>query len=99
MSEKKSVKSRVQNFGSFLSSMVMPNIAALIAWGFMAALFIPTGWLPNENFNKIVGPLLKYAIPMLIAYTGGNLVNPKMGGVVGVVALLGADWLQQENEV
>lgn len=98
MSEKKSVKSRVQNFGSFLSSMVMPNIAALIAWGFMAALFIPTGWLPNENFNKIVGPLLKYAIPMLIAYTGGNLVNPKMGGVVGVVALLGAI-AAAENEV
>lgn len=98
MSEKKSVKSRVQNFGSFLSSMVMPNIAALIAWGFMAALFIPKGWLPNENFNKIVGPLLKYAIPMLIAYTGGNLVNPKMGGVVGVVALLGAI-AAAENEV
>lgn len=90
MSEKKSIRSRVQNFGSFLSSMVMPNIAALIAWGFMAALFIPTGWLPNENFNKIVDPLLRYAIPLLIAYTGGNLVNPKMGGVVGSVALMGA---------
>lgn len=86
----KSIRSRVQNFGSFLSSMVMPNIAALIAWGFMAALFIPAGWLPNENFNKIVDPLLRYAIPALIAYTGGNLVNPKMGGVVGVVALMGA---------
>ena len=34
MTEKKSVRSRVQNFGSFLSSMVMPNIAAFIAWGF-----------------------------------------------------------------
>ncbi|MBF4461614.1 MULTISPECIES: PTS mannitol transporter subunit IICB [unclassified Rathayibacter] len=37
---------RVQRFGTFLSGMVMPNIAAFIAWGFITALFIPTGWLP-----------------------------------------------------
>ncbi len=36
-------------FGRFLSNMVMPNIGAFIA-GFITALFIPTGWLPNETF-------------------------------------------------
>ncbi|PPF29504.1 PTS mannitol transporter subunit IIB [Rathayibacter sp. AY1D2] len=36
----------VQRFGTFLSGMVMPNIAAFIAWGFITALFIQTGWLP-----------------------------------------------------
>ncbi|UUT35766.1 hypothetical protein L2X98_09385 [Microbacterium elymi] len=35
----------VQRFGTFLSGMIMPNIAAFIAWGFITALFIATGWL------------------------------------------------------
>lgn len=90
MTEKKSARSKVQNFGSFLSSMVMPNIAAFIAWGFLTALFIPDGWIPNENFATLVDPILIYAIPMLIAYTGGNIVNPRMGGVVGAIATMGA---------
>ncbi|PKM66561.1 MAG: PTS mannitol transporter subunit IIBC, partial [Firmicutes bacterium HGW-Firmicutes-2] len=38
----------LQKFGRFLSGMVMPNIGAFIAWGLITALFIPTGWLPNE---------------------------------------------------
>lgn len=42
------MKEKVQVFGRFLSSMVMPNIGAFIAWGLIAALFIKTGWLPNE---------------------------------------------------
>lgn len=35
-----SLKARVQKLGSTLSSMVMPNIGALIAWGVLTALFI-----------------------------------------------------------
>ena len=38
---------QVQKFGTFLSSMVMPNIGAFIAWGLITALFIQTGWLPK----------------------------------------------------
>ena len=33
----------MQKFGRFLSGMVLPNIGAFIAWGFLTALFIPTG--------------------------------------------------------
>ena len=36
---------RVQQFGTFLSNMVMPNIGAFIAWGLITALFIEAGWL------------------------------------------------------
>ena len=36
-------------------NMVMPNIGAFIAWGIITALFIPTGWLPNETLAKLVG--------------------------------------------
>ncbi|QAY73179.1 PTS mannitol transporter subunit IICB [Agromyces protaetiae] len=35
----------VQKFGTFLSGMIMPNIAAFIAWGFITMLFIAVGWL------------------------------------------------------
>ena len=41
-----STKLKVQQFGRFLSNMVMPNIGAFIAWGFITALFIKTGWFP-----------------------------------------------------
>ncbi|AOX45215.1 PTS system mannitol-specific EIICB component [Microbacterium sp. MM2322] len=34
----------VQRFGTFLSGMIMPNIAAFIAWGFITMLFIPDGF-------------------------------------------------------
>lgn len=85
-----SFKTKIQNFGSFLSRMIMPNIAAFIAWGLLAAIFIETGWHPVEKFAAIVDPILIYALPLLIAYSGGNLVNPKMGGVVGVIATMGA---------
>ncbi|MCI8663303.1 MAG: PTS mannitol transporter subunit IICBA [Hungatella sp.] len=84
------MKSRVQKFGKFLSAMVMPNIGALIAFGFLAALFIDTGWIPNEGFNSMVGPMLTYLIPILIASTGGRMVGGDRGRVVGAIAVIGA---------
>ena len=44
-----SLRVRVQQFGGYLAGMIMPNIGAIIAWGLLTALFIPTGWLPNED--------------------------------------------------
>ena len=64
----------VQKFGTFLSNMVMPNIGAFVAWGIITTLFIPTGWLPNEYFAKLVGPMITYLLPLLLGYTGGRLV-------------------------
>ena len=89
--EKSSVSLRVkiQQFGSFLSRMVMPNITAFIAWGFITALFIPKGWLPNEGFASLVGPMLNYVLPLLIAYTGGSIVYGQRGGVVGAIGDIG----------
>ena len=85
-----SVQERVSRFGKFLSSMVMPNIGAFIAWGFLTALFIDTGWLPNADFNQIVGPMLSYLIPVLIAGQGGEIVGGKRGRVIGSIAIIGA---------
>ena len=78
--ENKSARAKVQAFGGFLTAMVIPNIGAFIAWGFITALFIPTGWLPNEHFAKIVGPMITYLLPVMIGSTGGHLVGGKRGG-------------------
>ncbi|OQO98581.1 PTS mannitol transporter subunit IICB [Geobacillus sp. 44B] len=80
---------KIQRFGSYLSGMIMPNIGAFIAWGIITALFIPTGWLPNETFAKLVGPMITYLLPLLIGYTGGKMIYDIRGGVVGATATMG----------
>jgi PTS system mannitol-specific IIC component len=80
---------KVQRFGSYLSGMVMPNIGAFIAWGLITALFIETGWLPNETLAELVGPMITYLLPLLIGFTGGRLVYEFRGGVVGAIATMG----------
>ena len=83
------MKNSIQKFGKFLSAMVMPNIGAFIAWGFITALFIEAGWIPNERLATLVDPMLKYLIPTLIAFQGGRMVGGDRGGVMGAVATLG----------
>ena len=84
-----SIKVKVQRFGSFLSSMIMPNIGAFIAWGIITMLFIPDGWLPNESLAALVGPSITYLLPLLIGYTGGKMIHGTRGGVVGATATMG----------
>lgn len=114
----------VQRFGTFLSGMIMPNIAAFIAWGFITMLFIAVGWLgwwtpvapllggfgdadainwpgamtavalddngdPFNKFVGLVGPMITYLLPLLIANTGGRMVYGERGGVVATVATMG----------
>lgn len=83
------MKENVQKVGRFLSSMVMPNIGAFIAWGIITALFIPDGWIPNEKFASTVGPMLNYLLPILIAYTGGHAIGKQRGAIVGVIMTIG----------
>ena len=91
----------VQKFGTFLSGMIMPNIGAFIAWGLITALFIEKGWIPVPELGGfgtnaegvpnvgIVGPMVTYLLPILIAYTGGRMVYDVRGGVVGAIATMG----------
>ncbi len=84
------VRLGVQRFGTFLSGMIMPNIPALIAWGIITAFFIPVGWTPNDQLATLVGPIIHYLLPIVIAYTGGTLVYRTRGGVVAAIAVMGA---------
>ncbi|WP_284756085.1 PTS mannitol transporter subunit IICBA [Arthrobacter sp. efr-133-R2A-120] len=99
--QRTSVRVGVQKFGTFLSGMIMPNIGAFIAWGLITALFIKTGWLPvpvlggfgNDAAGTpnvgLVGPMITYLLPLLIAYTGGRNVYGARGGVVGAIGTMG----------
>ena len=89
MDKNSNIKNSVQRFGRFLSAMVMPNIGMFIAWGFITALFIPKGYLPNEKLAAMVDVLLKYLLPTLIAYSGGKLVGGERGAVIGAIATAG----------
>lgn len=95
-----SVRVGVQKFGTFLSGMIMPNIGAFIAWGIITALFIEKGWLPVPQLGGygetdgvantgLVGPMITYLLPLLIAYTGGRMVYDVRGGVVGAIGTMG----------
>jgi PTS system mannitol-specific IIC component len=87
--QRSSARVHVQKFGTFLSSMIMPNIGAIIAWGFITALFIPEGPFPNAQISSIVGPSIYFLLPILIAYAGGKLVHDVRGGVVGAFSVMG----------
>lgn len=82
-------RAKLQAFGGFLTAMVIPNMGAFIAWGFITALFIPTGWIPNEGFNELVAPMVKYMLPLLLAYSGGKLVHGERGAIAGCVGTFG----------
>ena len=84
------VRAAVSRFGKALSGMVMPNIGAFIAWGFLTALFIETGWLPNAQLAEMVSPILKFLLPILIAGQGGFMIAGQRGRVIGSIAVMGA---------
>ncbi len=83
------MRAKLQQYGSFMAQMVIPNIGAFLAWGLITALFIPTGWTPNEQLAKLVGPMITYLLPLLIGFSGGRLVYGLRGGVVGAAATMG----------
>ena len=70
--------------------MIMPNIPALIAWGIFTAFFIDGRVdFPTLIWRTIVGPIIHYPLPILIAYTGGRMVYGIRGGVVAVIGTFG----------
>src|SRR3954466_15503633 len=83
------VKANIQRVGGYLAGMIMPNIGAFIAWGLITAMFIPTGWLPNETLGGLVDPMIKFLLPILIGYTGGRMVHGQRGAVTGAIATMG----------
>ncbi|NQZ66147.1 MAG: PTS mannitol transporter subunit IICBA [Mycoplasmatales bacterium] len=87
---RKSAKVLIQKIGTSLSGMIMPIIGVMIAWGLATAFFIPTGWTPVSSIDKyIVGPVIKYLIPILIGFLGGKQIYGDRGGYMGALASAG----------
>lgn len=89
LKEKNKFRFQLQQVGSYLSGMIMPNIGVFITWGLITALFIPTGWFPNLQIATIIEPTMIYLMPILIGYTGGKLVYGARGAVVASMATMG----------
>lgn len=88
------IKEKMLKLGNVLSSMILPNIGALVAWGLIVAFFGEHGWFPNltiagKSITAMVNPMINFLIPLLIAYTGGKNVWDTRGGVAGAVSAIG----------
>ncbi|WFQ91805.1 PTS system mannitol-specific EIICB component [Mycoplasma feriruminatoris] len=103
---KNKVKRQIQKIGSFMAGMIMPTVSILIAWGLITAMFlgkyvdgkwVATGWFNFEPFGQLVGPTMKWLIPVLVAYTAGNMIYKTRGGMLAsflvVCAIIGNDFL------
>lgn len=119
MSGAKRAQVRIQRFGAFLTGMIMPNLPAFLAWGFITTFFIAAGFTPNgilggfgnadvmswqgaatqlaqaddgttfQQYLGLVGPMVTYLLPLLIANAGGRIVYGARGAVVASIATLG----------
>lgn len=81
-----SVRVKIQQFGSKLSSMVIPNLGAFIAWGLLTAVGIA---INNDMMRSFIVPMLNYLLPLLIAFAGGRMVYDYRGGVIATIATIG----------
>lgn len=115
----KAIQVKLQKFGAFASSMIMPNLPAFLAWGLITTLFIAVGWWPNgilggfgnadvmswqgaatalaqaedgttfRQYVGLVGPMITYLLPLLIANAGGRVVYGERGAVVASIVAIG----------
>lgn len=81
-----SFRVKAQQFGSKLSSMILPNLGAFMSWGILTAVGI---FIQNDMLRSFISPMLTYLLPILIAFAGGRMVYDYRGGVVGSVATVG----------
>lgn len=80
------MRKQIQKFGSAMSSMIIPNLGAFLAWGLLTALGIA---LKNEALRVFIVPMLNYMLPLLIAFAAGRMIYEYRGGVIAVVATMG----------
>ena len=98
----KNLRVQTQKVGALLSSMIMPILGVIIAWGFLTAFFIPTGWTPVKPITDyIVDPTITYLIPLLIGFLGGKRIyKSDKGGFIGAastIAIIGGAKLMESG--
>lgn len=79
----------VQKTGRFYTRIIMQNIGIFIFIGLLSVLFHTDGWLPNENMYAISQFAYWYALPCMIAFSGGNYIGGSSGGILSVLSVCG----------
>ncbi len=73
----------------FPANMLIVNMSTFIAWGVMAALFMPGGWAPDGTLGRLVDPMIIWLLPLLVGYSSGRLTGGESGGIVGATIAMG----------
>jgi PTS system mannitol-specific IIC component len=79
---------KIRRFGHYLSGMIMPNVSVFITWGIITTFIQYLKGPLQQSFIEMDQLMIQFLLPVLIAYTGGRLIE-KRAGVVAAVAVIG----------
>jgi PTS system mannitol-specific IIC component len=79
---------KIRRFGHYLSGMIMPNVSVFITWGIITTLIQYFQGPLRQSFIEMDHLMIQFLLPVLIAYTGGRLIE-KRAGVVAAIAVIG----------
>jgi len=79
---------KIREFGHYLSGMIMPNVSVFITWGIITTLIQYLQGPLQRSFIEMDHLMIQFLLPVLIAYTGGRLIE-KRAGVVAAIAVIG----------
>ncbi|RBW68503.1 PTS sugar transporter subunit IIA [Bacillus taeanensis] len=77
----------IDRAGRFISRMVFKNMVVLILLGAIRVGFGSIGWSPNEDIYQIAVLMVHYFIPVLFAYTAGQMIGKHRGGVAAAIVM------------
>lgn len=94
-------RQKIQKIGSFMAGMIMPSIGIFIAWGLWTSMFLYNkggshGWFTGQSWNahwsnwlgSLVGPGIKYLLPLLIAVNAGKMIYGVRGAAFSAFVVL-----------
>ena len=79
---------KTRRVGHYLSGMSMPNVSVFITWGIITTLIQYLRGPLQSSFLEMDRLMIQFLFPVLIAYTGGRLIENR-AGVVAAVAVIG----------
>ena len=79
---------KIRRFGHYLSGMIMPNVSVFITWGIITTLIQYFQGPLQQSFIEMDHLMIQFLLPVMIAYTGGRLIE-KRAGVVAAIAVIG----------
>ena len=79
---------KTRRVGHYLSGMIMPNVSVFITWGIITTLIQYLRGPLQSSFLEMDRLMIQFLFHVLIAYTGGRLIENR-AGVLAAVAVIG----------